>query len=173
MDLKDNKKGLLLARQGNSKKVIVAAILLGVGLAGLIDTIVFHEILQWHHMISNKIQPNTIDTIRLNVLWDGLFLAIALVVTIVGVSLLWSAAHKKETFPTGLEFIGLVLFTFGLFNIIEGIINHHILSLHHVKDDPNPLIWDLAFLAIAGVLFIGIGWSLMMRKSTYIVQHGT
>jgi uncharacterized membrane protein len=59
--------------------------------------------------------------------------------------------------------IGLLLFSFGLFNIIEGIINHHILSLHHVKGDSNPLIWDLAFLAIAGVLFIDIGWALMMR----------
>ena len=94
-------------------------------------------------------------------------------ITIIGVGLLWSAAHKKETFPIRWEFIGLLLFSFGLFNIIEGIINHHILSLHHVKDDPNPLIWDLAFLAIAGVLFIGIGWALMMRKSTYILQHGT
>jgi uncharacterized membrane protein len=117
-------------------------------------------------MVSNKIQPNTIDTLRLNVLWDGLFLTIALVVTIVGVGLLWSAAHKKETFPIRWEFIRLLLFSFGLFNIIEGIINHHILSLHHVKDDPNPLIWDLTFLAIAGVPFIGIGWALMMRKST-------
>ena len=170
MVLKNNKKGLLLAGQEISKKVIVAAILLGVGLAGLIDTIVFHEILQWHHMISNKIQPNTIDTIKLNVLWDGVFLAIALPVTIVGVGLLWSAAHKKETFPIRWAFIGLLFFSFGLFNIVEGIINHHILSLHHVKDDPNPLIWDLAFLAIAGVLFIGIGWALMMRKSIHIVQ---
>lgn len=76
----------------------MAAILLGVGLAGLIDTIVFHEILQWHHMISNKIQPNTIDTIRLNVVWDGLFLAIALAVTIVGVGLLCSTAHKNRLF---------------------------------------------------------------------------
>jgi uncharacterized membrane protein len=173
MVLKNNKKGLLLAGQGNSKKVIVAAILLGVGLAGLIDTIVFHEILQWHHMVSNKIQPNIIDTLRLNVLWDGLFLTIALVVTIVGVGLR-SAAHKRETFPIRWEFIGLLLFSFGLFNIIEGIINHHILSLHHVKDDPNPLIWDSTFLAITGVLFIGIGWALMMRKSTHIVhQMGT
>jgi uncharacterized membrane protein len=95
-------------------------------------------------------------------------------ITIIGVSLLWSAAHKKETFPIRWEFIGLLLFSFGLFNIIEGIINHHILSLHHVKDDSNPLIWDLAFLAIAGVLFIGIGWALMMRKGTDIVhQVGT
>jgi uncharacterized membrane protein len=118
-----------------------------------------------------KQDTTTIDTIRLNVLWDGLFLTIALVVTIVGVGLLWSAAHKKETFCIRLEFIGLLLFSFGIFNIIEGIINDHILSLHHVKDDPNPLIWDLAFLAIDGVLFIGIGRALMMRKSTHILHQ--
>ena len=83
--------------QGNPKRAILAAILLGVGLAGLVDTIIFHQILQWHHMVSNKILPSSLESIQINVLWDGLFLAFALIVTILG-CLLWndSSLNKKD-----------------------------------------------------------------------------
>jgi uncharacterized membrane protein len=84
--------------QGNPKRTILAAILLGVGLAGLVDTIIFHQILQWHHMVSNKILPSSLESIQINVLWDGLFLAFAHIVTILGISLLWndSSLNKKD-----------------------------------------------------------------------------
>ncbi|HZB98389.1 MAG TPA: DUF2243 domain-containing protein, partial [Nitrososphaeraceae archaeon] len=78
--------------QGNPKRALVAAILLGVGLAGLVDTIIFHQILQWHHMVSSRISPSSLESIQINVLWDGLFLAFALIVTILGISLLWNAS---------------------------------------------------------------------------------
>jgi uncharacterized membrane protein len=100
----------------------VAAILLGVGLAGLVDTIIFHQILQWHHMVSNKISPSSFESIQINVLWDGLFLAFALIVTILGISLLWNASilNKKDRGLLSRQmFIGLVIFTFGLFNLME------------------------------------------------------
>jgi uncharacterized membrane protein len=84
--------------QGNPKRAILAAFLLGVGIAGLVDTIIFHQILQWHHMVSNKILPSSLESIQINVLWDGLFLAFALIVTILGISLLWndSSLNKKD-----------------------------------------------------------------------------
>ena len=39
---------------------------------------------------------------------------------------------------------------FGIFNLVEGIIDHHLLGLHHVNETVPPeqwLWWDLAFLA--------------------------
>jgi uncharacterized membrane protein len=39
----------------NKRKSAGSAILIGIGLAGLIDIIIFHEILQWHHTASHKI----------------------------------------------------------------------------------------------------------------------
>ena len=158
--------------QGNPKRAIAAAILLGVGLAGLVDTIIFHQILQWHHMVSSRISPSSLESIQINVLWDGLFLAFALIVTILGISLLWNASslNKKDRGLLSRQmFIGLVIFTFGLFNLVEGIINHHILGLHHVKDGPSPLLFDISFLILGGLLLIVIGL-ILIRKSKYVIQ---
>jgi uncharacterized membrane protein len=48
----------------------------------------------------------------------------------------------------------------GLFNLLEGIVDHHLLGLHHVRDDLGaPLSWDLGFLALGVVLVVG-GWLL-------------
>jgi len=44
----------------------------------------------------------------------------------------------------------------GAFNLVEGIVDHHILTIHHVRDDVGaPLGWDLAFLALGAILVLG------------------
>jgi uncharacterized membrane protein len=53
-----------------------------------------------------------------------------------------------------------VLAGWGTFNVVEGLIDHQILGLHHVRDDlGGPLGWDLAFLAL-GVALIAVGSAL-------------
>lgn len=53
---------------------------------------------------------------------------------------------------------GLLLAGWGLFNLVEGVVNHHVLEIHHVRDDLGaPLSWDLGFLA-SGVLLLAAGW---------------
>src|SRR4051812_2193731 len=47
-------------RQPSRARLIIAAILLGVGLGGFFDGIVLHQILQWHHMISTPMPPDTV-----------------------------------------------------------------------------------------------------------------
>ena len=37
----------------NSMPLIIAGIFLGLGLGGFVDGILLHQILQWHHMLSN------------------------------------------------------------------------------------------------------------------------
>ena len=45
-------------------------------------------------------------------------------------------------------------------NVVEGLIDHQILGVHHVRDDlGGPLSWDIGFL-VFGVLLIVSGWSL-------------
>ncbi len=34
----------------------------------------------------------------------------------------------------------------GVFNLVEGTIDHHILHNHHVTEADNQLLWDLVFL---------------------------
>jgi uncharacterized membrane protein len=48
----------------------------------------------------------------------------------------------------------------GGFNLVEGIVDHQILGIHHVRDDlGGPIGWDLAFLAW-GAGFLAGGWLL-------------
>ena len=49
----------------------------------------------------------------------------------------------------------------GAFNLVEGLIDHQLLGLHHVRDDlGGPIGWDLAFLGLGAGLAI-TGWRLV------------
>ena len=53
----------------------------------------------------------------------------------------------------------------GAFNLVEGIVDHHVLGLHHVRDDLGaPLGWDLGFLAF-GALLTAVGWALARPRT--------
>jgi uncharacterized membrane protein len=147
-------------------KSVISAILIGIGIAGLIDIIIFHEILQWHHTSSHIIIPNSIESLRINILHDGVFLAFSLIITISGIIILWVSQSSKDKdyfLSYKRSFIGLVFIGFGGFNTIEGIINHHILQMHHVIEVPDPFMFDLTFLVIGGLVFLALG--MIMLKS--------
>lgn len=100
-----------------------AGILLGIGLGGFVDGIVLHQILQWHNMMSNWVPPTNMDAMSYNMVWDGVFHAGVWLVTFVGVFLLWSAAYRRAAIPTLGAFIGQLFLGWGLFNLVEGIID--------------------------------------------------
>ena len=58
-----------------------------------------------------------------------------------------------------------MLVGWGLFNLVEGIIDHHILGIHHVRETGNQTVWDLGFLACGLLLVIG-GWLLARSNET-------
>ena len=156
-------------RNGESvskRKSTISAILIGIGIAGLIDIIVFHAILQWHHTSSHKIIPNTIESLQMNIFHDGVFLAFSLIITIFGIIFLWYSQSSKDKdyfLSYKRSFIGLVFIGFGGFNTIEGIINHHILQMHHVIEVADPLVFDLTFLVIGGLAFLALG-AIMLKS---------
>ncbi|WP_413174034.1 DUF2243 domain-containing protein [Anabaena azotica] len=145
-----------------STLLIAAGIFLGLGLGGFIDGILLHQILQWHHMISNIQPPTTISNIELNMVWDGLFHALDWIFTVIGVILLWEAGKQHDGAWSLQIFVGSILMGSGLFNVVEGLIDHQILGIHHVKPGTNQLAWDLGFLAL-GTLLVIIGW-IMIQK---------
>ncbi|MBO3459710.1 DUF2243 domain-containing protein [Aetokthonos hydrillicola Thurmond2011] len=144
--------------------LILAGVFLGVGLGGFFDGIVLHQILQWHHMLSSVRPLTSRHNIDLNMVWDGLFDAFDWVITVIGVVLLWQAGKRDDVPWSANIFFGSVLGGAGFFNLIEGIIDHQILGIHHVKPGPNQLIWDLGFLA-SGVLLILVGWRITQSKN--------
>jgi uncharacterized membrane protein len=71
------------------------------------------------------------------------------------------AWQRRQLAPPWRAHLGLLLAGWGVFNLVEGLVDHQILGIHHVRDDLGaPLGWDLAFLALGAVL-IGGGWALV------------
>jgi uncharacterized membrane protein len=103
---------------------------------------------------------------KTNMLWDGVFHAFVWLVTLAGILLLWRAAYEGEAMPTLRALLGQFMLGWGLFNLVEGIIDHQILGIHYVRQVPEYMLYNLAFLAIGGIVFIVIGWLLMRRVST-------
>jgi len=143
-----------------------AGIFLGLGLGGFFDGIVLHQILQWHHMLTSAGFPaDDARNLKINTLFDGLFHASTYVFVGIGVALLWRAAHRQHLWWSTKLLIGSMLVGFGAFNVVEGIVNHHLLGLHHVNETvPRDewIYWDLGFL-IWGAVMLGAGWTLLRR----------
>jgi uncharacterized membrane protein len=152
------------------KRATTAGILLGIGLGGFVDGIALHQILQWHNMLSNWLPPTTMEAMQRNMVWDGLFHAVVWLVTLLGVLLLWSAASQQETMPALGAFIGQLLFGWGAFNLVEGIIDHQILGVHYVRQVPNYTVYNLTFLAVGGVGLLLVGWLLMKTSRRDVIE---
>lgn len=138
-----------------------AGLAIGIGMGGFVDGILFHQIFQFHSMLSAKIPTDTLVGAKVNMVWDGLFHTMVWIATAIGIWLLWKALTRRDVIVSGKALVGSMLMGWGLFNVIEGVINHHILNLHHVYELMGLSIWDYAFL-IWGALMIVIGW--FMRK---------
>ncbi|TGE07655.1 DUF2243 domain-containing protein [Hymenobacter fodinae] len=148
-----------MAEQVHRGPLISAGLLIGAGLGGFVDGIVLHQILQWHNMLSAKMPPDNLVAAKVNMYWDGMFHAAVWVMTAIGLTVLWRVGHRRDVPWSGRTFFGALLLGWGLFNVIEGIIDHELLGLHHVYEyTDNKLPWDLAFLAL-GVLQLVVGWA--------------
>lgn len=143
------------------RSITLPAILIGVGLGGFFDGIVLHQILQWHHMLtSTRDYPaTTVAGLEVNTLWDGLFHAVTYVFVGIGIFMIWSRAREGGVVWSWKSLLGRSFEGWGLFNLVEGVIDHHILGIHHVRQGPNELAWDLGFLAFGALLVAG-GWTL-------------
>ncbi len=149
--------------------LIIAGIVLGLGLGGFVDGILLHQLLQWHHMLSNIRPLTNVANEDLNMVWDGLFHAFDWLLTVAGIILLWRAGGRDDVPWSSQTFIGSILIGAGLFDVVEGLIDHQILGIHHVKPGPNQLAWDLGFLAFGSLLAV-IG-SIMIKKDS--IELGT
>ncbi|WP_228547438.1 DUF2243 domain-containing protein [Filobacillus milosensis] len=132
------------------KNLYIAGFILGLGILGAIDGIVFHQLLQWHHMI---LSPD----IKLEIFTDGLFTAAFSALMVWGALKIFRDARNHELGYSWKVFVSGTLIGGGVFNLVEGIIDHHILQVHRVRPmADNPLLYDLAFLA-SGIVLILIG----------------
>jgi len=150
-------------REGKSFP-ISAGIFFGLGLGGFFDGIVLHQLLQWHHMLTSAgYSPDSVENLKVNTFWDGLFHTLTYIFVALGLVILWRASKRTHIRWSSRLLIGTFLMGFGLFNLVEGMVNHQILGIHHVNETaPREqwIYWDIGFLAWGAAMLIG-GWLLL------------
>jgi uncharacterized membrane protein len=133
--------------------------LLGLGLGGFVDGIALHQILQWHHMVSAGTPPTTLARLEVNTLADGFFHVATWLFVVAGSVTTVAAWRQGRLAPSWSFHLGLALTGWGVFNLVEGLVDHHLLGLHHVRDDLGaPLAWDLGFLCLGLALALVGAW---------------
>lgn len=140
-------------------------IVLGVGLGGFVDGILLHQLLQWHHMLSSTnsdriglkyYNPRTVSGLQMNTVWDGVFHAVCWLAVLIGLAILYSRVtrHRRRVWTSRVLW-GWILAGWGIFNLVEGVLDHHILAIHHVHGGPRQLWWDIGFLVLGALLLAG------------------
>ncbi|WP_020006816.1 DUF2243 domain-containing protein [Salinicoccus albus] len=142
------------ARWARPARNIWSGVLFGIGLMALIDEIIFHQLLQWHHFYDRS-------TPFIGIMSDGLLNAFALFALIAGL-FLFADNHRRNLAHmrmwTGAFFTGL-----GGFQVFDGIVSHKVLQIHQVRYGvDNLLLYDLAW-NLSGFILIAVGVVLFVQ----------
>ncbi|GAA4444481.1 hypothetical protein GCM10023170_022020 [Phytohabitans houttuyneae] len=142
--------------------VLGPGLLLGAGLGGFVDGILLHQILRWHHLLTARRDAD----LTANLVADGLFHAATWFAVFGGLMWLWQRSRaRSRSFPWP-ALIGPLLAGWGLFNLTEGLVNHHVLGLHHVRAGAHQTVYDIGFL-VFGLLLAVLGtWTYRRSLAT-------
>ncbi len=143
--------------------LIRAGIVLGLGFGGFSDGIILHQILGWHHLVcvTEHCRPISIEHLQRQNTQDGYFHLALWLVLLIGTAMLLRAARESCPAGSGRVLSGAMLAGAGIFNFVEGIVDHQILGIHHVlPGHPHQLLWDLLYLT-SGVAFFMVGTRLI------------
>jgi len=152
------------ARAGMARpaSVQLPGIVLGVGMGGFADGILLHQLLQWHHLLSSTnadriglryYNPHTVSGLEMNTLWDGIFHTVCWLAVLLGLGVLYARlTHNRLRVWASRVLWGWMLVGWGLFNLAEGVLDHHILAIHHVYTGDSQAWWDIGFLVLGGLL---------------------
>jgi uncharacterized membrane protein len=130
--------------------------ILGFALGGFLDGILLHQVLQWPHLLSLWGEGRELTW---HVLWDGLFHGLMYGLAALG---LWGLC--RHGLPGGRRFLGALLIGFGLWHVVDGVVFHWLLEVHHIRvDTAQPLLWDAGWLVVLGIGPLVAGWTFTRR----------
>jgi uncharacterized membrane protein len=110
-------------------------------------------------MVNAWYPPTSLENLRLNTRWDGFFHSATWLFVVSGIILFWRTARMRELYWSAEMLVGGLLMGWGGFNVVEGMVDHTLLGMHHVNETvpaAQQPYWDLAFFAW-GVLMLVIG----------------
>ena len=135
-------------------------VLLGLALGGFFDGILLHQVLQWHHLLSN-VRAAALQDIRAQLLADGLFHLLMYVAAVAALALLWKGRGALDHPGAGKALVLQVLLGFGGWHVLDAVLSHWITGIHRVRGDtPDPLFWDLLWLGVFGLVPLAVAWLL-------------
>lgn len=138
----------------------LAGYLLGFALGGFFDGILLQQILQWHHFLSG-ITHAPFDTLRAQVIADGVFQLVMFVIAAIGMRKLLQARFVLIDRAFDRVLAGDVLIGFGAWHMADAMLAQWLLGIHHVRMDVmDPSWWDLLWFLLFGVLFVAAGIAL-------------
>jgi uncharacterized membrane protein len=99
-----------------------------------------------HAQQRGEIPKTTVEGLKDNTLADGLFHAATWIAVAVGIWIFWRRTSDRRWAISGRAFVGWMLVGWGLFNVVEGLVDHQILGLHHVREGAgHQTAYDLGF----------------------------
>jgi uncharacterized membrane protein len=128
----------------------------GVGLGAFVDGILFHQILQWHHFVSDDVSMTTLGGLETNTLWDGLFHAFSWAVCAAGIWLLWQAGRRGEM-PARNVLAGAMLVGWGAFSMLDGVLLHLVAGIHHLYQRGDFEVGSDVLYLVASAAVVAIG----------------
>jgi uncharacterized membrane protein len=119
--------------------------LVGIGVAGFIDEVIFHQLLHWHHFYDRS-------TPAAGLVSDGLFHALSWFSVVGGLFVLadlrrWGSLSRTH-WMSGL-FLGL-----GGFQLYDGTIQHKLMRLHQIRYRVTLWPYDLSWNVLAIIALI-------------------
>lgn len=149
------------------RRFLLAGGTIGFGFGAVIDTVLFHLTFQTHHLLSGFYDPYSLDGLRTNVMFDGLFLLSTLGIASVGLGLLWTTVNgTAERFSTR-YLVGAIVVGAGVFNVFDGIVDHYLLDLHNVVHGTEA--WNPPWVVVSAIM-LAVGLLLLRRADGHTVS---
>lgn len=145
-----------------TRRGLLAAGVFGFGFSGLIDVLVLHLILQWHHLVSGIYSMNTLSGLRMNILADGVFSIGMLIIMGIGAGLLWRSERQTDAPLAVRPLAGAAIIGLGVFDVYDAVVDHAVLGLHQpIGSGGQPLSLGGRYNAhwlVVSLLFIVAGY---------------
>jgi uncharacterized membrane protein len=140
-------------RRAAHGRTVGAGLLLGLGAVAMIDEVVFHQLLHWHHFYDRS-------TSAAGLVSDGLFHAFSWFATVAALVLV-SGLRREHTFR-GAAFTAGFLSGAGIFQLYDGLVQHKLLGLHQIRYDVDLTPYDVVWNVVAALMLL-TGIALWMR----------
>jgi uncharacterized membrane protein len=124
---------------------VLAGLLMGIGTVAMLDEVVFHQLLHWHHFYDRS-------TSAAGLVSDGLFHAFSWFATVLALFVV--GALRRDRAFRGLAFAAGYLTGAGLFQLYDGLVQHKLMGLHQIRYEVDLTPYDLVWNVVAGVLLV-------------------